>query len=538
MNKLLGSSLALLFLLCAAMPAEAAFPRPPQIVTELDGDPLAIPRRIVYPNGTLSDQGGGIFNLLLASSGDVAANTAQLLTVAIDTTAAQVEIDLNTAGVVANSSQLLIVAIDTTALGGIVAQIQLDTAAIQIEVDLNTTGVTANAALLVTVGIDTAALNVRITASEAQLLIVAIDTTSLGVTLTQVQIDTAAVQAALDAHTLVTSAHGATPLNTADLIVRRDSSGDFAAGTITAALTGAASSNVLKAGDTMTGQLTISGSTLTVTGDALSVGISTFQIAGGFVGIRTAPVPNVALTIESVGFPNNVHALVIKNLNIGDVGLDIQRNAGGTLHIGEDTGGIDWIIRGHQFPIYFIVQNENSSAKKTAFEFTQSQRAVGSRLILLNLMAGQTGDAILVTDSAGVAVASITATGAGDFSALLVNSEVAFSSVPVMHISAGNSTLGAGTTFYSTPSLDSAMTLRGVAVTVVVAGIGGSGDQFCCSDGTNETCVTSPAASVAGTTTEALGLVNVPKGNQIKMRMESDAGTTPTVNLSCAYSMQ
>ena len=39
--------------------------------------------------------------------------------------------------------------------------------------------------------------------------------------------------------------------------VMRDTNGDFAAGTITAALTGAASDNVLKTGDTMTGALLI-----------------------------------------------------------------------------------------------------------------------------------------------------------------------------------------------------------------------------------------------------------------------------------------
>ena len=41
--------------------------------------------------------------------------------------------------------------------------------------------------------------------------------------------------------------------------VQRDSSGNFSAGTITASLTGAASDNVLKTGDTMTGSLTITG---------------------------------------------------------------------------------------------------------------------------------------------------------------------------------------------------------------------------------------------------------------------------------------
>ena len=51
------------------------------------------------------------------------------------------------------------------------------------------------------------------------------------------------------------SATTATDANTASAIVARDGSGNFTAGTITAAVTGAASSNVLKAGDTMTGSL-------------------------------------------------------------------------------------------------------------------------------------------------------------------------------------------------------------------------------------------------------------------------------------------
>ena len=47
--------------------------------------------------------------------------------------------------------------------------------------------------------------------------------------------------------------------NTANTAVKRDASGNFSAGTITAALTGAASDNVLKAGDTMTGGLLFTG---------------------------------------------------------------------------------------------------------------------------------------------------------------------------------------------------------------------------------------------------------------------------------------
>jgi hypothetical protein len=51
------------------------------------------------------------------------------------------------------------------------------------------------------------------------------------------------------------SATTATSANTASTIVARDASGNFSAGTITANLTGSASQNVLKAGDTMTGNL-------------------------------------------------------------------------------------------------------------------------------------------------------------------------------------------------------------------------------------------------------------------------------------------
>ena len=63
--------------------------------------------------------------------------------------------------------------------------------------------------------------------------------------------------------------------------VVRDTSGNFAAGTITASLTGAASLNVLKTGDTMTGALTISGVTEGTV--ALSVSGETNLLAGATI---------------------------------------------------------------------------------------------------------------------------------------------------------------------------------------------------------------------------------------------------------------
>ena len=53
----------------------------------------------------------------------------------------------------------------------------------------------------------------------------------------------------------ITLSIDATPANTASTIVSRDGLGNFSAGTITANLTGSASNNVLRAGDTMTGAL-------------------------------------------------------------------------------------------------------------------------------------------------------------------------------------------------------------------------------------------------------------------------------------------
>ena len=62
-------------------------------------------------------------------------------------------------------------------------------------------------------------------------------------------------------------------------------------------LTGTDSSKVARTGDTMTGQLTLSGSTLTVTGNAFSVGGTTFSVSGSSVGIRTTS-PQAALDVN------------------------------------------------------------------------------------------------------------------------------------------------------------------------------------------------------------------------------------------------
>ncbi|MFO1305477.1 MAG: tail fiber domain-containing protein [Burkholderiales bacterium] len=71
------------------------------------------------------------------------------------------------------------------------------------------------------------------------------------------------------------AANAAASANTASTIVKRDASGDFAAGTITASVAGAASANVLKAGDTMTGSLTLSAGSLNLSAGNLNLAAST-----------------------------------------------------------------------------------------------------------------------------------------------------------------------------------------------------------------------------------------------------------------------
>ena len=114
---------------------------------------------------------------------------------------------------------------------------------------------------------------------------------------------------------------------------------------------------------------------------------------------------------------------------------------------------------------------------------------------------------------------------------------VAFSSRPIMHAGGFNSTLGTGTTFFSfTP--DSAITLRRITATIVVAGNAGTGDIWICGDGVNRLSVTSSAGLAAGSRVTATGAAEVSAGSEISGRLESDAITTPTANLICEYSIK
>lgn len=104
--------------------------------------------------------------------------------------------------------------------------------------------------------------------------------------------------------------------NTANYLVQRDASGNFSAGTITASLTGAASLNVLKAGDTMTGALIVSPSItdpLLIGGTATTSTLTLRSTSG--VGTTGADI------IFQTG--NNGATEAMRILNSGRVGIGV-----------------------------------------------------------------------------------------------------------------------------------------------------------------------------------------------------------------------
>jgi len=106
-------------------------------------------------------------------------------------------------------------------------------------------------------------------------------------------------------------------LNVADSAVLRDSSGNFSAGTITASLSGAASANVLKTGDTMTGTLTITGagSNFNVSGNA--------QVSG-----TTTLTNDLAVDTDTL----------FVDISTDRVGINAGVNPSATLHVKGDDG--------------------------------------------------------------------------------------------------------------------------------------------------------------------------------------------------------
>lgn len=108
-------------------------------------------------------------------------------------------------------------------------------------------------------------------------------------------------------------ANAATATNTANTIVRRDNSGNFSAGTMTASLTGAASLNVLKTGDTMTGGLIVPAGT-TATPSIQFTGSVNTGIAAQIANILSFDTNGIERMNISTNAITTLVALIVKNI--------------------------------------------------------------------------------------------------------------------------------------------------------------------------------------------------------------------------------
>lgn len=95
---------------------------------------------------------------------------------------------------------------------------------------------------------------------------------------------------------------------------------------------GTDNTKVLKAGDTMTGQLTLAGSTLTVTGNAFSVGSTGLVVTPAGVGVGTFPTNPLQV---SAGGSQYVFA---GNSTSADATMNLVHNAGGVARINDNSG--------------------------------------------------------------------------------------------------------------------------------------------------------------------------------------------------------
>jgi len=180
--------------------------------------------------------------------------------------------------------------------------------------------------------------------------------------------------------------------NVVSTAVIRDASGNFAAGTITANLTGAASQNVLKAGDTMTGSLTLTGAG------------SNFSVSGtsGFVGNVTM---SGNLTVDT-------NTLFVDSTN-DSVGIGtISQSNQSKLHVQGNH------VSGHSI---IKVQRNNSDVSSIGF---YSQSSVRDALIYSN------NSAQLFLETAGAGASILLAPNGSTRLTLLATGEVGVSRSP------------------------------------------------------------------------------------------------------------
>jgi hypothetical protein len=180
--------------------------------------------------------------------------------------------------------------------------------------------------------------------------------------------------------------------NVVSTAVIRDASGNFAAGTITANLTGNASGNVLKAGDTMTGSLTLTGAgsnlsvsgTLGVTGNTTLTGNLTVDTNTLFVdatnnrvGIATtSTAAGIALTVNGpikAGSSTSTNSeIIMRSWSSTDTSIDTLLSGSnfGAIIEGPTNGHLTIGLRDNDVADSFSILSTNSTYTTGAASYT------------------------------------------------------------------------------------------------------------------------------------------------------------------------
>lgn len=107
----------------------------------------------------------------------------------------------------------------------------------------------------------------------------------------------------------------------------------------------------------------------------------------------------------------------------------------------------------------------------------------------------------------------------------------------LMQVSAFNSTLGSGTTFFAFVP-DESIVITKLTSTIIVPGIGGTGDSWICGSTTSAITLITAADLGAGVIVTTTSIATIPAKQSVYCRMESTASVTPTASIVLQYRMQ